>query len=42
MEGEGVCGELLASSGGVRGDGRIAPGGHSVREGEIAVSHPHR
>lgn len=37
-----MCGELFASSGGVKGDSRIAPGGHGVREEDIAVSDPHR
>lgn len=41
MEGESVYGELLANLSGVRGDSRVTPGGHGVREAEIAVSHPH-
>jgi len=41
MEGKSACGELLASSGGVRGDSRVAPGSHGVREGVITVPHPH-
>lgn len=36
-----MYGELLANSSGVRGDSRVTPGGHGVKEAEIAVSHPH-
>lgn len=41
MEGESVYGELLANSSGARGDSRVTPGDHGVKEAEIAASHPH-